>query len=148
MNKIHTKRGFTISVVSATVVIMIILISTISVVGIATVNSANFEEYMSLLYRVKAATYDFIMFNKVLPTTGEVVTSSEFDNDFITELTRNGDLDAKFYVLDIPRLNVVSSQGKGTIENEDVFIVSSVTNNVYYLKGKRYKGITYYGVNN
>lgn len=148
MNKIHTKRGFTISVVSATVVIMIILISTISVVGISTINSANFEEYMSLLYRVKSATYDFIMFNKVLPTTGEVVTSSEFDNDFINELTRNGDLDTKFYVLDMSLLNVPSTQGKGTVENEDVFIVSNVTNNVYYLKGKKYKGTTYYGTNN
>ena len=77
---------------------------------------------MSLLYRVKSATYDFIMFNKVLPTTGEVVTSSEFDNDFINELTRNGDLDTKFYVLDMSLLNVPSTQGKGTVENEDVFI--------------------------
>lgn len=148
MNNITAKRGFTISVVSATVVIMIILISTISVVGISTINSANFEEYMSLLYRIKSATYDYILFNQEIPTTGEVVGSSEFDSDFLTEITQNGDDNAKFYVLDISKIDVVSSYGKGSVENEDVFLVSNLTNNVYYLRGKTYKGTTYYGANN
>lgn len=138
------KRGFTISVVSATIAIMIILVSTVSVVGASSVNSANFEEYMSLMYRIRAATYDYIMFNKTYPTTGEILKSSEFDDELITVLTDNGDKDANFYVIDITKIGGTTNYGKGTVENEDVFVVSSTTNNVYYLAGKKYKGVTYY----
>lgn len=138
------KRGFTISVVSATIAIMIILVSTVSVVGASSVNAANFEEYMSLMYRIRAATYDYIMFNKTYPTTGEILKSSEFDDELITVLTDNGDIDANFYVIDITKIGETTNYGKGTVENEDVFVVSSTTNNVYYLAGKKYKGVTYY----
>lgn len=145
MCKTDKKRGFTVSIVSATVVIMIMLIGTISVVGVTSVNAANFEEYMSLLYRIKAATYDYIMFNETYPTTGEIVSSSEFSDELADEVSDNGDENAKFYVIDIAKIGIPTNYGKGTLENEDVFLVSSTTNNVYYLAGKKYKGVVYYG---
>ena len=151
-----SKHGFTISIVSATIAVMIILVSTVAVVGVSSINSATFEEYMSALYRVKGAAYDYIMFNKTYPTTGEVVVATGLSDDFIAELVNNGDATAdangklltsdKLYVIDTDTLNIVTSYGNGTLENEDVFVVSENMNNVYYLRGKKYKGTTYYGL--
>ena len=140
------KKGITISALSIAVAIMLIISTSVSVVGVRSINTANFEDYISKLRRISDSVLEYVDTNKSLPTTGEVISAEGVDDELIAELTKNGDAESKLYVVDIDLLDVVLNIGKGNVQNEDIFVVSDTTNNVYYLKGKEYKGDTYYGI--
>ncbi|MBR5227631.1 MAG: hypothetical protein IKV94_03240 [Clostridia bacterium] len=139
------KKGITITVLSVTVAIMLIIVTTVSVVGTRSIDTANFEEYKSKLKRVSDIVLEYVKTNKELPITGEVVSKNGFGDDFINELTVNGDEDSKLYVVDLDKLDIVINIGDGDTSDENIFVVSEETNNVYYLKGRTYRGTTYYG---
>jgi len=141
------KRGVTISTLSIAVAVMLIIATTVSVVGVRSINTVNFEDYASKLKRISDAVLEYVDTNGIMPTTSEIVTIDGLPEDLVTEIANSGDLGSKLYVVDLDLLDVVSNIGDGTTQNEDVYIVSEYTNNVYYLKGREYKGITYYGLN-
>lgn len=139
------KKGITITTLSVAVAVMLIISTTVSVVGVRIINTANYEDYKSKVKRMADVVLEYINTNKTLPTTGEVISTDSLSNDFRNELTNNGDLDTNLYVIDVNLLDIVTNIGKGTIQDEDVFVVSPKTNNVYYLRGRLYRGTTYYG---
>lgn len=139
------KKGITISTLAIVVTVMLITVTTVSVVGARSINTANFEDYKSKVKRMADAVLEYIDTNEVLPTTGEAISSTGLSDDFINELTNNGDIDSKLFVVDVELLDIVTSIGTGNTQNEDVFVVSEDSNNVYYLKGREYKGTIYYG---
>lgn len=140
------KKGITISTLAIVVAVMLITATTASVVGVKSINTANFEDYKSKLRRMADAVLEYVDTNKNLPTTGEVITTDNLSDNFIYELMANGDIYSKLYVVDLELLDISVNIGDGTTQNEDVFVVSEDTNNVYYLKGKTYKGTTYYSM--
>jgi len=139
------KKGITISTLAIVVAVMLITATTASVVGVRSINTANFEDYKSKVKRMSDVVLEYVDTNESLPTTGEVISSAGLSDDFINELTKNGDVDRKLFVVDVELLDIVTSIGTGNTVNEDVFVVSEDSNNVYYLKGREYKGTTYYG---
>ena len=141
------KQGVTVSTLAIAVAVMLIIATSVSVVGIRSINTANFDDYASKLKRVADATLEYIDSKKEIPTTGEIVTLDGLPQDLITELTNNNDMGSNLCVVDLNQLDVVSNIGNGTVQNSDVYVVSEDTNNIYYLKGKEYKGTTYYGLN-
>lgn len=139
------KRGITITILSVAITVMLIIVTTVSVVGTRSIDTANFEEYKSKLKRVSDIVLEYVETNKELPTTGEIVSQNGLNADFKNELTVNGDIDSNLYVVDLEKLDIVVNIGDGSTSDEDVFVVSQDTNNVYYLKGRTYRGTTYYG---
>lgn len=141
------KKGITISILVVTVVLMFIIVTTATVIGTRTIQTASYEEFMSKIYRVSNDVNKYVMDNKSLPTTSEVIAKEGLSNVFKEELNKKKDVWNNLFVIDMTKLRTESVNiGKGTVEDMDVFVVAENTNNVYYLKGVNYKGATYHGI--
>ncbi len=143
----NRKSGISLVIVATAVIIMLTLISVASVVGSNAITSANFDEYISNIRRVADDVNEYYVENKTLPVTSEIVTTSSLSDEFRGEATLNGDLNNKLFVIDVSLLkDSTIKNGTGTVQNQDVYLVAEDTNNVYYMKGFKYKSKTYYGV--
>lgn len=139
------KKGVSLMTVVIAVSIMIVLVSSVSVIGSGAISSANFEEYKSSIERVSDEVNIYFVENKALPVTNESISSDSLGSNFLSVLSDNGDLSNRLYVIDITKLNDYTfKKGKGTLSDKDVFVVAENTNNVYYLKGFKYKGKVYF----
>lgn len=139
------KKGFSLSTVVIAISIMLILISSVSVIGSSAISSANFDEYKSQIERVSDEINIYINENENLPIKNEEVDINSLGTDFLNQARENGDTTNKFYVIDISKLNDYSlKKGNGNVEDKDVFLVAENTNNVYYLKGFKYRGKVYF----
>ncbi len=139
------KKGLSLSTVVIAISIMLILVSSVSVIGSSAITSANFEEYKSNIDRVSDEVNIYVTDNGTLPVTNEVIAINSLGQDFLNQVKENGDLANKFYLLDISKLNDYNiKKGRGNVENKDVFLVTENTNNVYYLKGFKYRGKVYF----
>lgn len=139
------KKGLSLSTVVIAISIMLILVSSVSVIGSSAITYANFEEYKSNIDRVSDEVNIYVTDNGTLPVTNEVVAINSLGQDFLNQVKENGDLANKFYLVDISKLNDYNiKKGRGNVENKDVFLVTENTNNVYYLKGFKYRGKVYF----
>ena len=139
------KKGLSLSSVVIAISIMLILVSSVSVIGSSAITSANFEEYKSNIDRVSDEVNIYVTDNGTLPVTNEVIAINSLGQDFLNQVKENGDLANKFYLVDISKLNDYNiKKGRGNVENKDVFLVTENTNNVYYLKGFKYRGKVYF----
>lgn len=138
------KRGITVSMLIIVVTVMLIVVSTTSVVGIKSIARANYETFKGKIDKVSDLALEYISTNKIMPVTADVIGRGALDNDFITEITENGDANNKLMVLDLSKLDTTVDIGKGTVNDGDVFVICENTNNVYYLKGFEYKGTIYH----
>jgi hypothetical protein len=139
------KKGVSLVTVIVAISIMMILISSVSVIGSSAISSANFEEYKSEIERVANEVNIYVNENNYLPVTNEVVDINSLGNEFIADVKEKNDLSNKFYVIDVSKLNDNNiEKGKGNLTDRDVFLVSENTNNVYYLKGFKYRGEIYF----
>lgn len=139
------KKGLSLSTVVIAISIMLILVSSVSVIGSSAITSANFEEYKSNIDRVSDEVNIYVTDNGTLPVTNEVIAINSLGQDFLNQVKENGDLANKFYLVDISKLNDYNiKKGRGNVENKDVFLVTENTNNIYYLKGFKYRGKVYF----
>lgn len=139
------KKGLSLSTVVIAISIMLILVSSVSVIGSSAITSANFEEYKSNIDRVSDEVNIYVTDNGTLPVTNEVIAINSLGQDFLNQVKENEDLANKFYLVDISKLNDYNiKKGRGNVENKDVFLVTENTNNVYYLKGFKYRGKVYF----
>ena len=139
------KKGITMSVVLVAIVIMMLIISSATVVGTNAVSTANFEEFKSIISRVSDNINEYYVKNDELPVKNEIVATASLPQDMQSALSKNGDLDDKLYVVDMSKIDDATlKKGRGTIESQDVFLVSETKQNVYYLKGYKYKSVVYY----
>ena len=133
--------------VTAAVTIMLLLVSVASVVGNNAINTANFDEYISSINRVSDNVNEYYIANNKLPITSDSVNISSISDDFKSDLIANNDKTNRLYFINIAALqDKTIKKGTGTIESQDVFLVAENTHNVYYMKGYKYKGKVYYGV--
>lgn len=142
MNK---KNGITMLVLIVAVVVMIILISSASVIGGNSINTAKFDEYLSNLKRVSDNVNEYYLKNGKLPITNEQIDASSFSDAFANDVSKNGDQKNKLYIIDMSKIQDSSvSNGIGSITDKDVYIVAQNSQNVYYLKGFKYKSVMYF----
>lgn len=139
------KKGVSLMTVIIAVSVMIILVSSVSVIGSSAISSANFEEYKSKVERVADEINIYINENGTLPITNQSVSINSLGKEFLEAAKEKNDLSNKFYVVDISKLNDYSIEnGKGNLNDKDVFLIAENSNNVYYLKGFKYKGKVYF----
>ena len=139
------RKGVSLTTVVIAITVMMILIASVSGIGSSAINSANFEEYKSEIERVANEVNLYITENDTLPTTNEVISINTLESEFLNSLNENNDISNKLYVVDISKLNDYNlEKGKGTVSDKDVFVVAEDSNNVYYLKGFRYRGKVYF----
>ena len=141
------KKGITISILVVTVILMFTIATTATVVGTRTIQTALYEEFLSKIERVYNDVNKYVVDNKVLPTTSEIIAKEGLPSGLKEELNNKKDASNNLYVVDMTKLKTESVNiGNGSVEDMDVFIVAENTNNVYYLKGVEYRGKTYYGL--
>lgn len=142
------KRGITISILAVAIAIMLIIVSISTVAGIGTIRTAAYDEFLSKLTRVANDVNFYAKKNGELPITNEIIAKTGLPNELNELIVNNGDDNNELYVIDMKKLNTETVNiGYGTVDNMDVFLVAKNTNNIYYLKGYKYKGVTYYGKN-
>ncbi len=141
------KRGITVSILVITIVLMFSLVTTATVIGTRAIQTASYEEFLSKVVRVSNDVNEYVIDNKKLPTTSEIIAKEGLPEGLKAELNKNNDATNNLFVIDMTKLRTESVNiGKGTVADMDVFIVAENTNNVYYLKGIEYRGTMYYGV--
>lgn len=139
------KKGVSVVVILVAVVIMLILVTSVSVVGSSAISSANFESYVSEVKMVSDLVNIYVNENENMPVTNEIVSASSLGIDFVNTAKEKGDISNEFYVIDISKLDDFTiKSGKGSVADKDVYVIATNTNNVYYLKGFKYKGKVYF----
>ena len=140
------KNGVSMLVVTVAISVMVILIGSSIIFGSQAIQTAQFEEFVSQLNRLSVAINDYVLDNNAIPTTGEVVSGISLGNEFMSELVSKKDENNRLFVVNISLLkDGTIKRGSGTAEDQDIFVVAENTNNVYYVKGFRYKGKIYFG---
>lgn len=140
------KKGVSLLVVTVAISVMVILISSSIIFGSQAIKTAQFEEFLSQLDRLSMSLNDYYLDNSSLPTTGEVVSGVSLGNEFMSELVSKKDENNRLFVVNVSLLkDGTLKRGNGTTEDQDIFVVAENTNNVYYIKGFKYKGKTYFG---
>jgi len=140
------KKGVSLLIVTVAISVMVILISSSIIFGSQAIKTAQFEEFLSQLDRLSMSLNDYYLENSSLPTTGEVVSGVSLGNEFMNELVSKKDENNRLFVVNVSLLkDGTLKRGNGTTENQDIFVVAENTNNVYYVKGFKYKGKTYFG---
>lgn len=145
----NTKQGITL--ISTLIVILILTILTgIITISINTVlTTTKLNEFEREYKLVKANTQDYIMRNSGIIdfeaieldlATIEEVYRSQFEGETIV------DNKIEMYVIDLEKIGVVSATYgvKMNEDQNDVYLVSKDTNNIYYKKGYEYNNIIYY----
>ncbi len=141
------KKGVTMSVVLISVVVMMLIITAATVVGKTSIDTANYEEFKSSLSRVSDNVNEYYIKNKTLPVKNEVIATNSLEESFRLELDRKGDLNEKLFVVDMSKISDSSiTIGRGNVSSKDVFLVSETSQNIYYLKGYKFKNVIAYGV--
>lgn len=139
------KKGVSLVTAIIAVSIMMILVSSVCVIGSSAISSANFEEYKSQIERVADEINIYINEKDILPVTNQNVSIDSLGQDFLNEVKEKNDLSNKFYIVDVSKLADYSiKKGKGNLNNKDIFLLAENTNNVYYLKGFKYRGKVYF----
>lgn len=139
------KKGVSLLVVVVAITVMLILITSATVIGSGAIVTANYDEYVSELNRVSDNVNEYYIKNKVLPVTGEFVSSTSLGNEFLANIKEKGDSEENLLVVDFSKLNDSTvKKGSGTVASQDVYLVTENTQNIYYLKGFKYKSKVYF----
>lgn len=139
------KKGITISILSITIAVMFVLVTTATTIGASSINSVMYEEYISKLLRVSTDVNTYYRKNNELPITGEIVVKNDLNQAINSEISANDDSLEELYIVDMTKLKSYNVNiGYGNSDGSDIFIVTKDSHNVYYLKGFKYKGKTYY----
>lgn len=142
----NNKRGISLMVLVIAVGIMFILISSVSVIGYNSIITANYEKYQSEISQMSDLVNIYYIENSALPITNEVIDPTSISYDFVNESIESNDEYNKLYVVDMSKLDTSTiTRGSGSIEDQDVFVVSENTQNIYYVKGFKFEGKTVYG---
>lgn len=141
------KKGISMMMLVVSVSVMMILVTSASVIGINSVNTANFEEYKSVLSRVSDDVNYYYIENDKLPIKSsdegvEVIDALSVSTEFYNQVVENGDNNDILYIVDIDKLedNTIN------FNENDVFVVASYSQNVYSLNGFKYKSKIYHKI--
>jgi hypothetical protein len=144
---VNKKSGVTFSIVIVAIIIMLIVISAATVVGTNSVSIANFERYQSEIGWVIDSVNSYYLENNKLPVTDEIVAYDTLSDGLKAALEKNSDNDANLLVIDVSLLqDSTIKNGYGSVTSKDIYIISDKTQNIYYVKGFKYKGVMYYNL--
>lgn len=142
------KNGISMMMLVIATAVMLILVTSASVIGISSVNTANFEEYKSVLSRISDDVNYYYVENGSLPVKNEgsgveVVDALSLGLEFYNQVVDSGDESDELYIIDMEKLE--DSTVKFSNEN-DVFLVANNSHNIYSLNGYIYKSKVYYKI--
>ncbi len=141
------KNGISMMMLVISVSVMMVIITSASVIGINSVNTANFEEYKSVLDRISDDVNYYYIQNETLPVKNidgmETIDAKSISSEFYTQVISFGDENNKLYVIDLEKLedSTINSSDK-----ENIYVVAENSHNVYSIIGFKYKSKVYYKI--
>ena len=149
------KKGISLIVLVITIIVALILIATAGISTIVAIDNANITAFAKDLTEIQDATESYYITNNVMPsiTDSTVMDKDELlaianSGEILTEeLTENSDLDSQFYTIDLAKINVTkTAYGNKELGENDIFVISYPTMNVYYPYGVNAKGTIYFSI--
>ncbi len=158
-----TKKGLSLAVLVISIIVSLILIS-ISIVGVKnSIDNASIAAYANDLASIEEAVRNYYIENDEFPSIdSENVMSQEevlalagtgFQDELIAnkdyvDIIANPTLVGAYYQIDLAKIDIDKSiRGtKASGQNNDVFVVSYPSMNIYYLKGNVIKKKAYYSL--
>lgn len=142
------KKGISMMMLVVATAVMMILITSASVIGINSVNTANFEEYKSVLSRIADDVNYYYIENDTLPVKSDengiqVIDASSINSEFYRQVIEQGDENNQLYIIDLGKLedSTISFSDK-----DGIYLVANNSHNVYSLNGFKYKSRVYYKI--
>lgn len=145
----YKKKGITLIALMATIIVSLILLSTIVISFETIVGNTRKSEFAREMYTVKKLVLDYNFMNDTYPISDEIIV----DLDDIDGKSQIQFSDEPGYATNTITLNLIdlSEAGvenivRGTKKNseDDVYVFSTITKKIYYLKGEIINSDTYY----
>ncbi len=149
------KKGISLVALTVTIVIMLLLASTVAISGVNVLSDSRMVSIGTELAYMQEYVDSYIEYNNGnLPISDSVIIATDkilaadktqFDNvDYVSSTN------VLLYKIDKSKLGNISTtygnENKG--DETDIYAVSKNTNKVYYVKGEKIKGKTYYTLTN
>ena len=148
------KKGISLIVLLVTIGIIIILASTVTISGVNVYNNANKIKFASEVAYVQDIVESYMSNNNGrYPSTVKIyVDTTKIDSLDLSSQFEGEQFDETVLVLnkiDLSLLNTSTlTYGTSTeSESDDVYAISSTTGKIYYVRGKKIGGNTYYILN-
>ena len=143
------KNGITFVAVMVTVAIMFILVSTVTISAINVINNSQKTKLATELAYVKEAVDNYYTTYNTYPIDESVkVKLDKVENDDKKQFEgEDGDTSDSIvlYVINKEKLGITETvYGNGNVTDNDIYVFSKKTDSVYYLKGLKIGGKTYY----
>lgn len=147
------KKGITLMALAITIVVMIIILGTI-VTGLSlSVTDTEMGAYAQDLRTIEEAItikmaeneYDFLIERAI--TKNDILAQVDADkaNQLTEEFELNGDKNSlEFYIVDVDKLNLKRNKYGKEKQLPNAIVISKETANIYYVKGKKFQGKTYF----
>ena len=140
------KRG--VSLVAIVILVAIIIVITTSAIFEykSIVIKAQKRELATEFYTMQQLINDYEFVNSRYPVLSEINVKKPDSEQFAKEPDPDGDGMITLKPIDYHKLNVESLTRGIKVDNDanDIYAMSSWTNNIYYLKGVTIEGTTYY----
>lgn len=164
MNKINGQRGVSLIILVVSIVI-ILIIATVAVVNTnRSLDDAKLSSFSDELATIEDQVKVYYVTNNEMPTLENTTAMSEqemfnlaaLDSDSMnvlkTELSLNGDKiddtnNGEFYQIDLNKLDLQNvKKGTKTDSQNDVYVASYPSMNIYYLKGQKIGEVVYFSL--
>lgn len=153
------KQGISLVILAITIVVMIILATSTIIVTTNVIQNSQMATFSEDLMQIEAAVKAYYIDNGTFPIKGEGDTSytltqfealpeSTIQSDLASEVAANYDDDQYnvFYKIDLAAIDVTSTTRGNEADGDatDIYVVSKNTKTVYYVRGERIGGGTYF----
>lgn len=149
------KKGISLVALTVTIVIMLLLASTVAISGVNVLSNSRMVSIGTELAYMQEYVDSYIEYNNgnlpisdsVIIATDKILAADKTQFDSVDYVSSTNVL---LYKIDKSKLGNISTtygnENKG--DETDIYAVSKNTNKVYYVKGEKIKGKTYYTLTN
>jgi len=155
ISKINLKRGISLMALIITIIVLLILISAAAISVTSAIDAANLIIFAEDLIKIQETVKNYYIENNIIPlvdnsivmNSNELLAITRNQDILLEELTENNDLNSQFYTIDLSKLNITkTSYGNKKLGENDIFVVSYQSMNVYYPYGIDTKDTTYFSL--
>lgn len=159
----YRKQGISLIALLITVIVTLILVTITTFAVKDGIESANVSAFSNDLAKIEDQVKIYYIENRTIPVRDDApdkmsedqVTNLVYDkyrNSFVSELSTNGDYSedtslGEFYQVDLQKINITSSvAGTKKLGENDVYVVSVPSMNIYYLQGLKARNTIYFSL--
>ena len=157
-NYIMYKKGVTLLTLALTLAVLAILASAVIINTETILPKAELSTFGEEVKIIEDRVKEYYISNGTLPIKQgsaeytiaelEMLHSMGFQEELRSEITKNTDVNSKFYVINYYAINV-RLEDRGLEQTpDDIYVVSSKSNKVYYVRGVIIKDEIYFSLAN